>query len=149
MAATATAPVTQRMRNDQFKVTVSITGVTMDTDPWDTTTGGDTDSTETKYRPGGMAPEVSLGGSVSVANLVLTRNFMAGRDDTLIADLRSAAGKKPASVTIQPLDGDGNPFGTGETFKGILQRVRGPQPDSMSQDAAMIEMEIAPGATVS
>jgi hypothetical protein len=141
------API-DRMRNDRFKVTVSVTGVAMDTDPFDAQTGGDTDSTETKYRPGGMAPEVSLGGAVSTANIVITRNFALGRDDVLMAPLRNAAGKKQASCTVQPLDGDGNSFGTPWTFSGVLQRVRGPQPDSMSQDPAMLELEIAPGSTV-
>lgn len=136
-----------RMRDDRWKISVSVDGVNLP-DSFDTFAGGDTDATETKYRPGGMDPEVSLGGAVSVANIVVTRNYALGRDDVWMPTLRNAAGVKPASVTLFPLDADRNVHGSGETFTGILQRVRGPQADSNSQNAAMIELEIAPGATV-
>lgn len=137
-----------RMRNDRFLCTVAVDGIGPLPDAFDSCTGGDTDSDETKYRPGGMAPEVSLGGSVSTANVVVARNFALGRDDVLLPKLRAAAGRKNASVTVQPLDSDRNAFGVPWTHRGVLQRVQGPQHDSTSTDAAMLELEINPGGTV-
>lgn len=137
-----------RMRNDRFLCTVAVDGIGPLPDPFDSFAGGDTDSDESKYRPGGMAPEVSLGGAKSTANITIGRNYALGRDDVLLPRLRSVAGRAGASVTLQPLDADRNAFGTPETFKGILQRVQGPQHDSTSTDAAMLELEINPGGTV-
>jgi hypothetical protein len=48
-------------RLDQYNVTVSLDGTPLGT--FDKMTGGEIDSEETKYKPGGMAPQVSLGGS--------------------------------------------------------------------------------------
>lgn len=137
-----------RMRNDRFLCTVAVDGIGPLPDPFDNFSGGDTDSDETKYRPGGMGAEVSLGGAVSTANITLARNFALGRDDVLLPKLRAAAGRAGASVTLQPLDADRNAFGTPETFRGVLQRVQGPQHDSTSTDAATMELEINPGGTV-
>ena len=137
-----------RLGNDRFLCTVSVDGIGPLPDPFDNFAGGDTDSDESKYRPGGMAPDVSLGGSTSTANITLQRNFALGRDDVLLPKLRAAAGKAQASVTLQPLDKDRNVFGAGETFRGVLQRVQGPQHDSTSSDPAMLELEINPGGTV-
>src|SRR5215471_19371206 len=137
-----------RMRNDRFRCTVSVEGIGPLPGAFDTCTGGDSDSSETKYRPGGMAPSVSLGGSAETTNLVVSRNYALGRDDVLMPKLRAAVGRRAASVTLVPLDADRNAFGSGETFRGILQRVQGPQYDSNNQDAAMMELEINPAGTV-
>jgi len=139
-----------RLRNDRFLCTVSVDGVGAGPlpGPFDRFAGGDTNASETKYSPGGMGAEVSLGGSTSVANITVGRNFVLGRDDSLMAGLRSACGRRQATVTLQPLDLDKNPFGTAEVFTGILQRVQGPQHDSTNQDAAMMELEINPGSLV-
>jgi|SRR5215831_11860984 len=137
-----------RMRNDRFLCTVSVDGIGPLPDPFDTFTGADTDSTETKYRPGGMSPEVSLGGATSTANAVVGRNYALGRDDVLMPKLRAAAGKRAATITLQPLDADRNAFGQSEVYRGVLQRVQGPQHDSTSTDAAMMELEVNLSGTV-
>jgi hypothetical protein len=137
-----------RMRNDRFLCTVSVDGIGPLPDPFDTFAGGDTDSDESKYRPGGMAPEVSLGGATSTANVTVSRNYSLGRDDVLMPRLRAAAGRAATSITLQPLDADRNAFGTPEVFRGVLQRVQGPQHDSTSTDAAMLELEVNMSGTV-
>jgi hypothetical protein len=140
--------VADRLRNDRFLCTLAVDDVPV-SDPFDRCTGGDTDSDEVKYRPGGMGAEVSLGGSVSVANITVARNFAVGRDDTLLRDLRNKAGLSKVTVNLQPLDANKHAFGVAQTFTGILQRVQGPQHDSTSTDPAMIEIEINPGGLVS
>ena len=59
-------------REDQYNVTVSVEGLG-NLGTFDKFTGGEVDSDEQKYRPGGMAPPVSLGGAVTMGNVVVSR----------------------------------------------------------------------------
>lgn len=121
------------MRADQWANTVSIDGRPLGV--WDTLAGGGVESSETKYRPGGMEPEVSLGGSTSVGNLTLGRLLGPG-DWDYMHDLMSArVGRAEATVARQPLDADGNPFGRPLSYRGILHAVMPGDADSNSQDA--------------
>src|SRR5262245_29705370 len=96
-------------RADQYAV-----GVTIDntyTGIWDKMTGGEVDSEETKYKPGGLAREVSLGGSVNLGNVTVSRLFDLRRDLPLIKTWMNRVGKAEVTVSKQSLDVDGNVFG--------------------------------------
>lgn len=134
------------MREDQFAVTVAV-----DDEPlgvFDTFDGGDTTAEETKYKPGGMQPQKSLGGSAMTENVTIARLYERERDVELAKRLRSRVGKANATVSKQTLDTDGNPWGKPEVFTGILQRVTTPNHDSESTSAARFEMEISTEGTV-
>jgi hypothetical protein len=110
---------------------------------FDSMTGGETDSTDTKHHPGGMGPEEALGGPASTANVVISRIFKRSRDMPLRKQLRRKVGKKRMRVKRQPLDADGHAFGDPETFSGIIKRVSPiDEVDSDSGDAAMFEIEL-------
>lgn len=132
-------------RVDHFRVTMTLAG--RDLGIWDTKEGGESDSEETRYRPGGL-PEESLGGADTVTQITCSRMFRRGRDDQQIAFMRSQVGSGTAIVKVLNSDADGNPIGTGETYTGVLKRVGPPQVDSNSSDVAMIEVEITPNAAV-
>lgn len=132
-------------RVDHFRVTMSLDGV--DFGIWDTKEGGETDSEETRYKPGG-GPEEPLGGKQTVTQLTVTRMFRRGRDDELMSLLRRKSGSGEAIVKVVNTDADGNPWSTGETYKGVLKRVAPPQIDSNSSDVAMITAEITPRSSV-
>lgn len=121
------------MRQDQWSNTVTIDGTPMGV--WDTFGGGDVEAEETKYRPGGMQPQVSLGGSTSVNNVTLSR--LLGKEDwPVMHDLMSSrVGKADVTVSRQPLDADGNPFGRPLVYRGKLQNVNPGDTDSNSADA--------------
>lgn len=110
---------------------------------WDKKTGGQVDSEESVYHPGGMAESISLGGRKNVDNVVVSRLCRVQRDWALIPRLVSVVGKAKVTIADQPLDFDGNASGIDPlTYVGTLKRVTPPDADSESSDPAMIEMEI-------
>jgi hypothetical protein len=135
------------MRKDQHRVTVVVDGRKLGV--WDILTGGETDSDELKYRPGGMAPQISLGGTVTVGQLIVSRLYKLDRDHAQIHWLLGRVGKGNAVVNKAVLDPDGNAYGKPLVTKGTLKRVTPPEVDSNATgDAAIIEMEITPEGVV-
>lgn len=132
-------------RLDQYSVTVTLDGSPLGV--FDKMTGGEIDSEETKYKPGAMAPQVSLGGSVTVNNVMVSRLFRLNRDPALLPALKSRVGKGTVRVSKQSLDVDGNPFGTPLVYTGILKQLTFPEPDSESSSAALLALEVS-SATV-
>lgn len=135
------------MRKDQWAVTVTIDGRNM-VGFWDVLTGGETSTEELTYRPGGMGATLSLGGLTTVGQIVISRIYLLTRDHQTIKWLVSRVGKGRAVVTRQPLDVDGNAWGTRLTQSGVLMRVSLPEIDSNSTDAATVELEITPEGTM-
>jgi len=132
---------TKPTRQDTFRVTLTVDHENFGV--WDKKTGGDVDSNELKYRPGGMRPLQSLGGTTTPANVTLQRDYDRIDDHDRINTLLRKAGKVRATVHQQPLDFDGNPYGKTIHWKGTLKRVLVPDVDSEGNSAAMIEVEIS------
>lgn len=132
-------------RLDQYSVTVSLDGTSIGV--FDKMTGGELDSEETKYKPGAMAPQVSLGGSVTVNNVTVSRLYRLDRDAALLPSLKSRVGRGIVRVSKQSLDVNGNPFGTPLVYSGVLKQLTFPEPDSESSSAAMLALEVS-SATV-
>lgn len=126
---------------NQYDVRLTVDGRNLGT--WDKKSGGAIDSEETKYRPGGMAPERSLGGVRTVANVTLERLYELARDHDTIPWLISRVGRGACVVTQQPLDVDGNAYGRPITYQGTLKTVTPPEPDSTANDPSMIAVEIS------
>ncbi len=133
-------------RKDQYAVNVSVDGTALGI--FDTMTGGDVDTTELTYHPGGMAPTVSLGGMVTVAAVVLGRLFTNERDLGLLPWLISRVGKGNCVVVKQPLDVDGNAYGKPTTYQGKLKRIKAPEVDSNATAEAILELEVTPAGSV-
>lgn len=135
-------------RQDQYNVTVSINGVQLGT--FDKMSGGDIDSEEVKYKPGAMAPELSLGGSVTVSNITVERLFELGRDTSIIPQLKSWVGKGEVTVVKQPLDINGAPYGTPMVYQGKLKTFTPPPVDSnATSSAATLTLVISSAGVVS
>jgi len=131
------------MRKDTWVVSVNVEGVG-DLGTFDVRTGGEFDSTELKYQPGGMAPMVSLGGSITIGQLIVSRNFRADRDLPKAKALVAGVGKAKVSVNMVGLDPDKHPYDTRLGWRGVLKRVTLPEVDSTTTEAAVIELEITP-----
>ena len=136
-------------RQDTWDVTVRVQDVTNPNRPWlnlgtwDKKDGGQGDSEETTYKPGGMQPSISLGGTQTVENITVSRLYRLVRDhQELIGRLYAGRGKAQMTVSQQPLDIEGAVFGRPIVWRGILKRVTPPTVDSESSDAAMIELEM-------
>jgi hypothetical protein len=128
-------------RADQYNVTVSLDGNGLGT--WDKMSGGEKDSEESKYRPGGMQATLSLGGYTTVGNVTVSRLFKLDRDYAQLSNLLDRVGRGAVVVTKQSLDTDGNPYGKPTVYTGILKTVTPPEHDSESSDAALIEIEVS------
>lgn len=128
-------------RADTWAVSLFIEGI--DFGLFDVKEGGDVDSEETKYKPGGMRPPVTLGGSRTTENVTIRRNYRLGRDHIESDRLFNWAGNANCEVHQQPLDHDGNAWGKPIIYRGKLKRFSPPDHDSNSNDAAMLEIEIS------
>lgn len=128
-------------RQDQWLITATYDGKPMG--KWDKKDGGAVTAQDTKYRPGGMSPEVSLGGPVSVENVTLTRMYDPVADKALVKTLAGLVGRARVAVTQTDLDQYGAPLGNPYTYSGTLIRITPPAADSMSNAAAMLEAEIS------
>jgi hypothetical protein len=133
-------------RKDQYAVGVTIDGTY--TGIWDKMTGGEIDSDETKYKPGGMTQEISLGGSVNTGNITVSRLFDLARDLPVIKTWMHRVGKALVVVSKQSLDVDGNAFGDPMVYQGKLKMVTPPEVDSEVSDAALVEIEVSTAGSV-
>lgn len=134
-------------RQDTYSVTVSLDGD--DTGVWDKMDGGALDSEETKYKPGGLAPEVSLGGTVTVENVTVSRLYDLDRDHRgLVSSLLNRVGKGRCVVKKQPLDPDGVAVGDPLVYRGVLKAVTPPPVDSESNSAGLLEIEVSTQGSV-
>jgi hypothetical protein len=134
-------------REDTWLISLSIDG--RDLEVWDSLDGGEIDSDESKYRPGGLQSEVSLGGTRTVGNITLGRNYDYLRDHPMLPWLVSRVGAGRCVIGRQPLDFNGVPQGAPTRYTGTLKTVTPPGIDSMSNDPTKIEVEITIDGTVS
>lgn len=129
-------------RSDTYRVTVSIAGIQFGV--FDQLEGGDVDSEENKYYPGGMEDPVSLGGRRTVENVTFRRLYRLGRDHIESQRLIDWVGTADVVITKQPLDKNKVRFGKPLVYRGTLKRVSFPDHDSQSNDPGMLELECTP-----
>ena len=125
-------------REDTWLIVFNLGGVDLGT--WDTFSGGETDSEEAVFRPGGMAAPISLGGRQTYGNVTITRHH----DDWLggiFKWLRSQCGKARITIGRVPLNAQGLQSGPVEWLGGTIKAVTPPEHDSMGGDPAMVEVE--------
>jgi hypothetical protein len=130
-----------------FAVSVTVDGVG-NLGLFDKCTGGDVDSDEQKYAPGGMAPPLSLGGLVTMNNVVLERLYVLERDSPIIHKLLAAVGIAGITATKQPLDTNRVPYGRPIVYNGKVKMVTPPDHDSTSSNPAVLHIEFVPTGTV-
>jgi hypothetical protein len=141
-------PVGGPTRQDTHRITVRIAhpvnGNMINYGVYDTRTGGEVDSDDTKYYPGGMEPPVSLGGRKTVGNVTVSRLYRLGRDHDGVQQLVDSVGRSAMEVSEQPLDKYGNVYGRPIVWTGTLKRVGFPDRDSdAGAAAARIELEMS------
>lgn len=133
-------------REDTWLISLSIDG--RDLEVWDKISGGEVDSEESKYRPGGMAAEISLGGTRTIGEITISREYDRLRDHPLLSWLFNRVGAGRCVIGRQPLDYNGAPSGNPTTYTGTLKTVTPPDVDSMSNDPALLELAVTPDGTI-
>jgi len=139
MAGPFNQPLSRPTREDTWLITLRVEDI--DFGVWDRKTGGNADSEEAKYPPGGMAQEVSLGGRQTHENITLSREFDWGRDLPSMSYLLTRRGRAVIAIGQQALDIDGNARGNPVTATGTLKSVQMPDHDSSGNDPALVEIE--------
>lgn len=136
-------------RADQYNVTVSvkIDDVTRDLGTFDTFDGGEVDSEESLYHPGGMAEALQLGGRVNVGNVTIGRLYDLVRDHPFAGWLIGGVGRGEVTVTKTSLTVDKEAVLNPLVYQGKLKRYSAPGHNSESSDPALFELEIS-SATV-
>lgn len=125
----------------QWLVSLNVGGV--DYGVFDTFTGGDVTAPAVKHRPGGMGPEVTYNSLPAYSDVVVGRVYSTQRDHSFIQQLHNAAGRQLASVTLQPLDDNGTPWGSPRVYQGRIISVKDGKTDSNSNAPRMFEVDIA------
>jgi hypothetical protein len=110
-------------------------------------TGGDSDSTTTRYPRGGLGPNEALGGRQEVSTITISRLF----DETARGyrkKLRGLTGKATIIINEQPIDDEQVPVGEPETWTGVLKAVKVSDRKADSAAAALLELEVTPTGQV-
>jgi hypothetical protein len=126
-------------REDTWTVTLNLDGV--DEGIWDKKEGGEADSEELKYPPGGMEDEISMGGRKTYGNVTISRYCDISRDWPKVPGWLAKAGACRGTIGQQPMDIHKNPQGPPLVMSGTLKTVTPPEPDSTGNSEARIEME--------
>lgn len=112
---------------------------------FETWSGGDGDSDDTRYTEGG-GNEIPLGGKQTREPITVGRLFKSDRDLAVYPWLDSRRGKGDAVFTKQVVDDEENPVGSAIVRRGKLKKVTDPEADKGSSDASTFELEMSPNA---
>jgi hypothetical protein len=126
-------------REDTYAVYANVDG--RDLGVFDTWSGGETDSEESTYYPGGMAIPISLGGRQTFGNVTIGRYYDTLRDHPLYKWLSARAGRARGSAYWVPLSINGAVAGEPVLASGTFKRVQHSDIDSTGGDAATLELE--------
>jgi hypothetical protein len=127
MAGTPTVYTKNQWR---IQVTLPNGELVLDTTSWDKATGGDIVAANDKYNPGGMGPQIAVGGLRTRDDMTVERAW----SDALIqvfVPLDNLAGSARIHVGLTPLKADRKTAnGNTITYPGVLQKVTRPDVDS-------------------
>lgn len=125
------------VREDTYRLTMNLDG--SPTGAWAEQEGGDIDSEESIYHPGGMERPQSRGGRVNYGSVTLRREY----DHDLYRRLSGRVGKGRVEAYKQPLDIDGNAYGASAiAFVGTLKKISSGSVKASGSDTAWLEVEI-------
>ena len=123
-----------------FKISLSIPGLTIDNQAWDKFQGGGHAAETQNYPPGGMQPSLAVGGVTKRNTATLERAW----DDVLIGAFIAIDGSlnSPCTVGVTPLKSATTTAGNQRTYTGIIKEVNPPDSDSTSSTVAMLQVVI-------
>lgn len=107
---------------------------------FDSRSGGEVDSEVSKRYVGGQRVQQIYKGLRAAGDVTITRGYERERDHELARTLEQRAGLAPMSVSEQPLDDEGNPWGKPKTWTGKLKSVNTGDYDAQSGEPRIIEL---------
>lgn len=138
------------LRQDQAAITIDIPDLPAFTSQlhgtsWATLEGGDIESEDTKTRPGGMIPQVNLGGPTTRNDATISRPYTAELHPYL-QPLEVLAGRSIVTIKFVILQASGSTFaghpGAVYSMGGVLKNVVRPNWDSNATGTAMLSLVI-------
>lgn len=124
--------------SQQNLITVTVDGRPLGT--FDTFSGGEVSADVSKHRPGGMVGESSHAALPTYADVTVGRELDRERDVELYRSLLPRVGRALASISKQPLDDNGAPWGKPFTYTGRLSNMTDPESDSNDSAVSMWQM---------
>jgi hypothetical protein len=107
---------------------------------FDTKSGGETTAEPNKRRSGGMGKQKSYAALPDHGDVTLSRDYELERDHELVRRLRARVGRARMTISEQPLDENGAPWGRPIIHTGRLIGVSPSDVDSDSADVQMFEL---------
>lgn len=112
----------------QFLITVIVDGRPLGV--FDSMSGGEVTADVGKHRPGGMVGENSHGALPTYGDVTVSRELDRQRDVEVFRSLLPRVGRAAVTISKQPLDDDGAPWGRPFTYVGRMNGMTDPDADS-------------------
>lgn len=134
-------------RSDQAAIHLTVNGVSLDTTSWDSMEGGDNVAEETEHFPGGMRPQVPLGGQPKRSPLTVERKW----SDVLIGIYKQLDESVNAEATASYVQLDLTGAATGEviTYTGLLSSTTRPNYKAGTSEDAMLKVTLSLNGEIS
>lgn len=127
----------------QWQITATFDGTPLG--EFETRTGGDVSAEVAKRRPGGMRAEKTYSALPTAADVTIARVYERERDHDQVRLCNSRVGAGVLTISEQPLDDNGVPWGRPTTWVGKLNHVAPSDIDANSGDARTFELTAAVG----
>ncbi len=135
-------------RSDQAAIHVEISGVVLDQESWSMMEGGDPVSEEAVIFPGGMQPQIALGGLPKWSPVTVEREW----SEALGGDYKALANSVgSALVTVSYIQLGVNKQETGQkyTYRGVLTSAERPKYKSTESTDAYLKITVGINGQVS
>lgn len=124
-----------------FLTTVTVAGKSYG--KFDGFSGGGTSAESVKHASSSFkGRRAALGSPSEVEDATVWRFFDYERDFALLRAFRPLVGLAEVTISRQPLDANGSPFGSPEVYTGVLSGVNPPEHDTDSNDLSKIELTV-------
>lgn len=129
-------------RSDQAVIHVTVAGVNLDSESWDVMEAGDIKADSLAVFPGGMAPQVELGGLPKRGELTVSRLW----SDILIAQFKAldaVAGFAAVTASYAVLKPNRETTSNPPiTYRGVLLSVERPNYKSSTAEEALLKLTV-------
>lgn len=135
-------------RSDQKSIGFTVSGITLDGVSWDSMEGGDPVAESVDVYPGGMAPQVALGGLPKWSEITIERLW----SDVLVAQFKAltgVAGFAPITASDIILGANKVPTGVTITYTGVLTSVMRPGYKASESKDAYLQVKCSVNGQVS
>ncbi len=125
-------------RSDQAAIHVEVTGVALDKEAWDMMEGGDPVAESTIHFPGGMEPQVPLGGLPKWSQLTVERAWSESLG-AIYKTLVAGVGNAPGHVSYVQFNNAKQPQGQVYTYNCVLMSAERPKYKSDESTKAFLK----------